>query len=215
MLESATDLELVTTKFPKATGKDVSNVIHPYDLSMNLTNRKPSQEYRFVQGLQGKVPARVDKELGKAAIHMEKGDMFRIRWDFVPGDPGKLSGSKSNQLKTDPVVGKGLHVNAEFFGSTLTTKVAFIPSGLGPIVDDPTNRNATRFDQIVKDQSAFLEYDTKPNTLAEVYLPQKRCHSPLADLASRLAKKWVSMVADAAEPELKEGGLFGQAGAKK
>src|SRR2546423_4177936 len=215
---------------------------------MNLTNRKagqpalPSQEYRFVQGLQGKVSARVDRELktvsarvdkglGKVAIHMTEGDIFRIRWDFVPGGPGKPPGPKPNQLKTDPIVGKGLHVNAEFFGSTSTTKIAFTPSGLGPIVDEPTNRNPVRFDQIVKDQSAFLGYDTKPNTLTKVYSPEERCNwnpeqakkergkvdptwikTPeelsadqkriLPAMALKLAERWASILVEGKEPEL-------------
>ena len=118
----------------------------------------------------------------KAAIpiKLSKGDLFRVRWDFVPGEPGIGEAlRKTGTLTKDPVIGKGLHINAEFgigAGNDCKNKIAFMPAGVGPVVDPATARNPDRFDQIVRDQSTFLAYDIKPNTPAHVFTLEERLH---------------------------------------
>ena len=51
-----------------------------------------------------------------------------------------------------------------------------MPAGVGPVVDQPIARNPDRFDQIVRDQSTFLGYDIKPNTLTKVFTVEERLH---------------------------------------
>ncbi|KAH0542522.1 hypothetical protein FGG08_003118 [Glutinoglossum americanum] len=138
---------------------------------------KPEMENRFVTGLQGKVTSKVNVAYMGQTINMNPGDLFRIRWDYDPS--------------------KGVHVNAEFFGSAGTTKIAFTPSSR-PIVDPPDNRNPLLYQQVIMDQSRSLDYQIKPNEPGTVFTPQQRTgeNSPAAQeaalkaMAQKLAQKW-------------------------
>ncbi len=105
------------------------------------------------------------------------GDLFRIRWDFDGGE-------------------KGVHVNSEFFGGqgTIgTTKIAFRPTQQ-PL----TPGSSTLYDQVINDQSNFLDYQTKPNTDSQEFTPEQRTgettlsaqQNALRSMAKRLADKW-------------------------
>ena len=126
-------------------------------------------ENRFITGLQGKVSQAINVKYNGQNINMAKGDLFRIRWDYDPT--------------------KGVHVNAEFFGTT-TTKIAFTPSAQPNVL----------FQQVVNDQSNSLDYQTKPNTAAHVYTPEERTGETsartqaqaLQNMAQQLAQKWSS-----------------------
>ena len=68
-------------------------------------------------------------------------------------------------------------MNAEYgigTGDALKTKIAFVPQGVGPVVDKPDQRNGVRFDQIVGDMSHFLGYDTSVNPIGVVRTVEER-----------------------------------------
>ena len=134
-------------------------------------------ENRYVTGLQGNVSKSVTNVFKGQKIELQAGDLFRIRWDFDPGhppDPAK---------NIDQVDGKGVHLNAEFFGKNRTTKIAFTPS-TAAVVNAPGNRNSVRYDMTVNDMSTWLDYQTKPNTTTHVFTMKERTGETNADKAN-------------------------------
>ena len=114
-------------------------------------------EYVYVTGLSGVLTTSTEFEVNNQTyVAMSAGDRFVLRWDYAPE--------------------KGIHLNAEYWGRSRVTKIAFTPS-FTPIVDPPENRKNVQYQQIVGDQSAYLEYDTRPNTLAEVFRPEQRTNA--------------------------------------
>lgn len=124
-------------------------------------------ENRYVTGLQGNVTKAVNTTFKGQKIQLDTGDQFRIRWDFDPGNPPDPT-KNLNQVD-----GKGVHLNAEFFGKRLTTKIAFTAS-MDAIVSKPGNRNSDRYNMTVGDMSTWLDYQTKPNTTEHVFTMKER-----------------------------------------
>lgn len=162
---------------------------------------------QFVTGLEGKVSKAVKEDYKGHKIVLKKGDRFVIRWDFDPGVKAGVKDRNTGKVAKEDKTGKGVHVNAEYYCTSGTVKIAFTPSSL-PIVDAPTNRNSTLYDQVVKDQSSFLNYDMKPNTDDEAFTAEERTprgsEDPkdenqklqLKDMATMLANKWGTMHTD-------------------
>ena len=153
-----------------------------------LLNPPRSQRNRYVTGLQGNVKQTFNNTFQGQRIHLDPKDpksLFRIRWDFDPN--------------------KGCHVNAEFFSTQLTTKIAFTKSGV-QVVKTPGNQSSTEYDQTVHDYSTWLDYQTKPNTATETFTPQQRTgeatsaaqEATLTAMASKLAQRWKRQYAPAA-----------------
>lgn len=134
-------------------------------------------ENRYVTGLQGNVSKTVNSVFKGQKIQLDAGDLFRIRWDFDPGNPPD---PKQNIEQVD---GKGVHLNAEFFGRRGTTKIAFTPS-MDTIVSKPGNRNSDRYDMTVGDMSTWLDYQTKMNTSKHVFTMKERTGETNADKAN-------------------------------
>lgn len=134
-------------------------------------------ENRYVTGLQGNVSRPVNNTFKDQRIQLETGDLFRIRWDFDPGNPPDPT------KNIDQVDGKGVHLNAEFFGTRGTTKIAFMPS-MAAVVNKAGNRNSDRYDMAVGDMSTWLDYQTKPNTTAHVFTMKERTGETNADPAN-------------------------------
>ena len=170
-------------------------------------------ENRYVTGLQGNVTKPISNTFKGQKIQLEPGDQFRIRWDF---DPGDLPDPAKN---IDQVDGKGVHVNAEFFGKRGTTKIAFTPS-TDALVNKPGNRNSDRYDMAVGDMSTWLDYQTKMNTTTHIFTMKERTGETNRDssndtkadtdptdtdtraqalkaMASKLAQRWEDMYATA------------------
>ncbi|KAF6231124.1 hypothetical protein HO173_010624 [Letharia columbiana] len=162
VVASASKLILVTTTFPKSKPGPVG---------------KPAVigwENRYVTGLQGNVTKPVNDTFRGQKIQLETGDLFRIRWDFDPGNPPDPT--KNIGL----VDGKGVHLNAEFFGKRATTKIAFTPT-TDAVVNPPGNRNPGRFDMAVGDMSTWLDYQTKANTDSHIFSMKERTGETNAD----------------------------------
>lgn len=153
---SASNLMLVTTTFPKSKPG------------------VPGMENRYVTGLQGNVSKSVNVTFKGQKIQLDTGDQFRIRWDFDPGNPPDPT------KNIEQVDGKGVHLNAEFFGKRGTTKIAFTPS-MDAIVSKPGNRNSDRYDMTVGDMSTWLDYQTKVNTTTHVFTMKERTGETNAD----------------------------------
>ena len=134
-------------------------------------------ENRYVTGLQGNVTKPVNNTFKGQKIQLESKDQFRIRWDF---DPGNLPDPTKN---IDQVDGKGVHVNAEFFGKRGTTKIAFMPS-MDALVNKPGNRNSDRYDMAVGDVSTWLDYQTKMNTTTHVFTMKERTGETNRDISN-------------------------------
>lgn len=124
-------------------------------------------ENRYVTGLQGNVTKPVSNTFKGQKIQLDIGDQFRIRWDF---DPGNLPDPTKNIEQID---GKGVHLNAEFFGKRGTTKIAFTPN-MNAVVNPAGNRNSVRYEMTVRDMSTWLDYQTKPNTTTHVFTMKER-----------------------------------------
>ena len=118
-------------------------------------------------GLQGDVTKPVNNTFKGQRIQLDIGNQFRIRWDF---DPGNLADPTKNIKQID---GKGVHLNAEFFGTRGTTKIAFTPS-MNAIVNPAGNRNSVRYEMIVRDMSNWLDYQIKPNTTTHIFTMKER-----------------------------------------
>ena len=134
-------------------------------------------ENRYVTGLQGNVTKTVNNTFKGQKIQLDPGDLFRIRWDFDPGNPPDPA------KNIDQIDGKGVHVNAEFFGKRATTKIAFTTS-MDAIVSKPGNRNSDRYDMAVGDMSTWLDYQTKMNTTTHIFTMKERTGVPNADKAN-------------------------------
>lgn len=93
-------------------------------------------------GLQGNLTKSVSNTFKGQKIQLDIGDQFGIRWDFDPGNP--LDPTKN----IEQIDGKGVHLNAEFFGRQGTTKMAFIPN-TNAIVNPAGNFNSVRYDMTV------------------------------------------------------------------
>lgn len=124
-------------------------------------------ENRYVTGLQGNVTSAISHTFKDLKIQLEAGDQFRIRWDFDPGNPPDPA------KNIDQIDGKGVHLNAEFFGRRGTVKIAFTPS-TGPVFSQPGNRNSDRYDMTVGDMSNWLDYQTKANTTTHIFTMKER-----------------------------------------
>ena len=170
-------------------------------------------ENRYVTGLQGNVTKPVNNTFKCQKVQLESGDQFRIRWDF---DTGNLPDPTKN---IDQVDGKGVHVNAEFFGKRGTTKIALTPS-IDAVVNKPGNRNSDRYDMAVGDMSTWLDYQTKMNTTTHIFTMKERTGETNRDssndnkadtdptdtdvraqalkaMAQKLAQRWKDMYATA------------------
>ena len=164
-------------------------------------------------GLQGNVTKPINTTFKGQQIQLETGDQFRIRWDFDPGNPPDPT------KNIEQVDGKGVHLNAEFFGQRQTTKIAFTPT-MNAIVNKPGNRNSVRYDLAVGDMSTWLDYQTKANTTTHVFTMKERTGetnldkandgkpdkdpsdkdrraTALKEMALRLADRWRDMYATA------------------
>ena len=173
----------------------------------------PGMENRYVTGLQGNVTKLINTTFKGQKILLDVGDQFRIRWDFDPGNPPDPT------KNIEQVDGKGVHLNAEFFGKRLTTKIAFTPN-MAPVVNRPGNRNSDRYDMTVRDMSTWLDYQTKVNTVTHVFSMKERTgvlnsdrandgkadNDPtdndtrakaLKEMARKLAERWDDMYATA------------------
>lgn len=131
-------------------------------------------ENRYVTGLQGNVTKAVNNTFKGQTIQLATGNQFRIRWDFDPGNPPDPT------KNIDQVDGKGVHLNAEFFGKMATTKIAFTPS-MDAIVNKAGNRNSDRYDMTVGDMSNWLDYQTKVNTTTHIFTMKERTGETNAD----------------------------------
>lgn len=134
-------------------------------------------ENRYVTGLQGNASKPIAVTFKAQKIQLDPGDQFRIRWDF---DPGNSPEPTKNISQID---GKGVHLNAEFFGTRATTKIAFVPSA-DAVVNRPGNRNSDRYDMAVGDMSTWLDYQTKANTATHVFTMKERTGETNADRAN-------------------------------
>ena len=134
-------------------------------------------ENRYVTGLQGNVTKPVNNTFKGQKVQLDIGDQFRIRWDFDPGNPPDPT------KNIEQVDGKGVHVNAEFFGKRGTTKIAFTP-GFDAIVNKAGNRNSVRYDMAVGDMSDWLDYQTKMNTTTHIFSMKERTGETNADKAN-------------------------------
>lgn len=183
VVSSASNLMIVTTKFPKTTDK------------------VPGWENQYVTGLQGNVTKAVNNTFKGQKIQLEPGDLFRIRWDSDPGNP------PDPKKGIDQQAGKGQHINAEFFGKRQTTKIAFMVNVRG--ANAPGFRNSDEYDMTVRDYSTWLDYQTKPNIdftkpghPPHVYTMEERTGVPnatqaLKDMAVKLAGRWSDIYANA------------------
>ena len=100
-------------------------------------------ENRYMTSLQGNVTNPINNTFKNQKIHLDSNDQFRIRWDF---DPGNLPDPTKNM---DQIDGKGVPLNAEFFGKRATTKIAFMDA----LVNRPGNRNSDRYDITIRNLS--------------------------------------------------------------
>ena len=148
-------------------------------------------------GLQGNVTEAVTQTFQGQKINLQKGDLFRIRWDSDPGNPPD---PKSN---IDQKAGKGQHINAEFFSKPDPTKIAFMVTVRG--TNAPGLRNSDEYDMTIRDYSTWLDYQTKPN-VPRVYSMEERTGEPnapqaLKDMALKLAGRWKDIYANAPKEE--------------
>lgn len=161
----ANQAKLVTCRLPKDRILDRQLYLYTYT---DLVQFSPIR-YAYVTGLEGHVATRTPIYVnGNVAQTLQPGNLFRIRWDWDST--------------------RGVHVNAEFFGETAQTKIAFLPNQWRPV---PTNPET--YQRAISQQSQRLNYNTEidPNKLPEERTgrPQNEQQSTLNELAKELAKE--------------------------